>query len=316
MGKRKKINVIIDTDPGVDDVAAISLSLYDDIMDIKMISTVNGNLDLETVTRNMMHVLELFNRTDIPVYKGAAKAMCRVSPDARFIHKLEGMGGYLPPKTVTTQPQEGDAVEKMYETIVAHKNDISIIAVGPLTNIGLLISRHPDVVGMINHIYTEGCSPYGWKRPGKWSTYISFNASSDPEALKIVVESGIPVTMVESMIGREVTNFTEEEVNHIGKINDVGRFLAEMYSNYWEFGYADRRIATNDTCACMSLRFPELFKTKKASFNVNTTDAPGKTVIELNKNGNVNFITKVNKKKLHKRFFEAIKKLDFIKIYK
>ena len=113
----KKVNCIIDTDPGVDDCVAIALSLFDEYMDIKLITTVNGNLDLETVTRNMMHLLEKFKRTDIPVAKGADKALCRVSPNASYIHQKTGMGGYNPPEKVKTKPIETHAIEAMYETI-------------------------------------------------------------------------------------------------------------------------------------------------------------------------------------------------------
>ncbi|MBE7076471.1 MAG: hypothetical protein E7374_01090 [Clostridiales bacterium] len=314
--KLKKINCIIDSDPGVDDTAAITLSLYDDVMDIKLISTVSGNLDIDAVTRNMAHVLKMFKRTDIPFVKGSARPMIREPKDAKFIHQNEGMGNYIPPKKVSYKPMDKDAIEAMYETICANKNDISIVVLGPMTNVGYLIQRHPDVTGMIDRIYTEGCAPYGWKHEGKWSNYISFNASSDPEALKIVLESGIPITYIRSRIGREITNWNEEEVLSMKDINDVGRFIYEMYSGYWEPGYDDRRIATNDTCAVLALRFPELFKTKKVKLTVNTDDMPGRTDVVFDKKGNVDFVVKVNAKKVHKYFFNAIKKLDFIKIYK
>ena len=151
----KKINCIIDTDPGVDDCVAIALSLFDEMMDIKLITTVNGNLDLEIVTRNMMHLLEKFKRTDIPVAKGATKALCRVSPNASFIHQKTGMGGYNPPETVKTKPIEKDAIEAMYETIKEHKNDIVLISLGPHTNLGTLIKTHPDVKDMVSHIIVK-----------------------------------------------------------------------------------------------------------------------------------------------------------------
>lgn len=312
----KKINCIIDTDPGVDDAAAIALSLYDEVMDIKLITTVSGNRDIETVTRNTLHILEKFNREDIPVAVGANKAMERISPDASDVHRHEGLGGYIPPEEVNKKPIQLDAVEAMYETIKKYKNDISIIALGPHTNLGLLIKKHPDVVGMITHIYGEGCAIYGDKKQGeRWMNYISFNASSDPEALKIVVESGIPVTMVPSKMGREGTNLTERETLKIRDLNDVGRFLFEMYSGYWEHGYTDRRIATNDTCAVLCLRFPHIFKLKKTNFIVNTTDKPGKTEIIYNKKGNINFVYKANKKKFYEYFYNAVKKLDSFKFY-
>jgi len=312
MKKLNKINCIIDTDPGVDDTAAIALSLYDEVMDIKLITTVAGNLDLDTVTRNTLHILEKFKRTDIPVAVGAHKAMERVSPDAVHVHKSEGMGNYVPPKTVKTKPIEKDAVEAMYQTIVEHAGNIVILALGPHTNVGTLIKQHPDVVKMVSHIYCEGCAPYGLNG----ETHISFNVSTDPEAFKIVIESGIPITIIPSKMGRELSNLNEEQVMEIREINDTGRFLAEMYNGYWERGYTDRRIALNDTCAVMIFRFPHIFKTKNTFFDVSLGEQPGKTVITFHRKGNINYAIKVNKKKLHKLFYNAVKKMDDFKFYK
>ena len=315
MKEFEKVNCIIDTDPGVDDTAAIALSLYDDFMDIKLITTVCGNLDIDTVTRNALHVLEKFERTDIPLAKGSPKAMERISPDAKFIHQNEGMGNYIPPKTTKLKPIKKDAIEAMYETIVANKGNINIIALGPHTNLGHLITKHPDVVGMVNHIYCEGCSPYGWKSEGKWINYVSFNVSSDPEAFQIVMNSGIPITIVPSRMGRELANFNEKEVYALKEINDVGHFLFDMYSGYWEHNYPDKRIATNDTCAVLAMRFPKLFKTMKVNFLVNTTDMPGKTIITPVKDSHINFIYKVNRRKMHKFYRNAVKHLDAFKFY-
>lgn len=312
----KKINCIIDCDPGVDDVVAIALSLYDSVMDIKLITTVNGNLDLKTVTRNALHILEKFNRTDIPLAMGAEKPMGQSMPNASFIHQVNGMGGYTPPETVNTKPIEKSAVEAMYEVIKEHPNDIYIISLGPHTNVGTLIKTHPDVVPLINRIYCEGCSAFGTKMEKNWKNYISFNASFDAEALKIVMESGIPITIVPSRMGRELANFNEKEVFEIREINDVGRFLFEMYNQYWEHNYEDRRIATNDTCAVLNLREPSLFKTKKAKVTVNTNDMYGRTDFEFTKKGHIDYVYKVNKKKMHQCFFRAIKKLDNFKFYK
>ena len=310
----RKINCIIDTDPGVDDSAAIVLSFIDDLMDIKLITTVSGNLDIDAVTRNALHLVEKFGQ-NIPVAKGSEKPLVRNAKDAKFIHQHEGMGGYIPPKEVGIKPIDEDAIDAMYEVIKKYKNDICLIALGPHTNLGRLIMKYPDVIGMINHIYSEGCSPYGWKTEGRWKDYVSFNASSDPEALKIVVESGIPMTMVPSRMGRELANFMEKDIIKMRDINDVGRFLAEMYFGYWEYGYTDRRIATNDTCACLSMRFPELFKTKKVAFKVNVDDLPGRTDITPDKHGHINLVYKVNRKKLKKLYFKAVDKMNNFKLY-
>lgn len=316
MKEVKKIKCIIDCDPGVDDAVAISLSLYDSVMDIKLITTVNGNLDLKTVTRNALHILEKFERTDIPLAMGAEKPMGRSMPNASFIHQKNGMGGYNPPETVKLKPIETPAVEAMYEIIKQNPKDISVISLGPHTNVGTLIKTHPDVVGMINRIYCEGCSAYGNKIEKNWANYISFNASFDAEALKIVVESGIPITIIPSRMGRELANFNEKEVFGIRELNDVGKFFFEMYNQYWEHNYKDRRIATNDTCAVLALREPKLFKSKKAIIKVDTDEMYGKTQFVFTKNGHIDYVYKLNKKKMHECFFKAIKKLDRFKFYK
>ena len=312
--ENEKIAIIIDCDPGVDDTAAIALSLYDDFFDLKLITTVSGNKDINIVTRNILHVLELFNRTDIPVAKGSGRALYRISPDASYIHQNTGMGGYNPPKTVKTQPIKKHAVEAMYEVIKQNAGNICIIALGPQTNIAKLILKHPDVKSMVNHIYTEGSASYQTTSNPRWTEHKSFNARTDPEAVDIVINSGIPITYVPSEMGREGANFSEEEINYIKSINDVGRFLWKMYSGYWEPGYPDKRIATNDTCAVLAMRFPSLFKTELASFSINTTDKPGKTIITKNPKGNVNFAIAVDKQRLHEFYFNAVKKLNRIKI--
>lgn len=315
MEENKKTKCIIDCDPGVDDTAAIALSLYDSVMNIRLITTVNGNLDIETVTRNVLHILEKFKRTDIPVAKGADKPLGKSMPNAAFIHQKNGLGGYIPPETVKTKPIEKSAVEAMYELIKENPNEIVILSLGPHTNVGTLIKEHPEVVGLIKHIYCEGCSAFGNKIEKSWKNYISFNASTDAEALKIVMESGVPITIIPSRMGRDLANFNEKEVFEIRDLNDVGRFLFEMYNQYWEHNYKDRRIATNDTCAVLAFREPSLFKTKKAIVKVDTLDMYGKTEFIFSKKGRVNYAYKVNKKKMHKCFFRAIKKLDNFKFY-
>ncbi len=309
--KNKHLNCIIDTDPGVDDSAALSLSLYDDVMDIKLVTTMTGNCDIDTVTRNALHILEKFGRSDIPLAKGFPTAMKRVSADARFIHQNEGMGNYIPPKTTKKQPIELDAVEAMYETIKKYPNDISIIELGPHTNIGHLLERHPDAASMINRIYCEGCAPYGYKG----ETHISFNVSSDPEAFKLVLESGIPITIIPSKMGRQMTHFTESDVFKIRDTNDTGRFLFEAYNGYWEPNCPDRRIATNDTCAVLIARFPEIFKTKKVFMTVDIDETPGKTFVEFNRHGNIDYAYGVNRKKFQKCFFRALDKYNRFRFY-
>ena len=134
--------------------------------------------------------------------------------------------------------------------------------------------------------------------------------------MKIVFESGIPITIIPSRMGRELANFTEEEVMEIKDINKVGYFFFQMYAGYWEHNYPDRRIATNDTCAVLALREPSLFKTKKCFVEIDTEEMPGKTTMTFNRKGNVEYVYKVDRKRMHECFYRAIKKLDSLKLKK
>ena len=306
----KKYKVIIDTDPGVDDIACLVFALTDKKLDIKLITTVSGNVKVETSTRNILHLLDMFN-IDIPVAKGEKKAMFRVSPTAEDVHSIEGMGGWIPSKTTEHKIIKEEAIEAMYRVLNEGDGDIIPLIFGPHTNIGTLIYRHPDIVKKIPKIIFMGGSPFGV--PG-FPDHISFNISSDPEAFKIVLESGLPLVMVPSDMGRRKAYLTEEMVYQIKETNDVGKFLLLMYDKYWERGYPDKRIATNDTCAYMQLVYPRLFKTVKTTVEVDIEETPGKTFVKRDKKGNVDLVVAVKRKKFLKLYMKKLKKLSYIKI--
>lgn len=310
--KNKKVKVIIDTDPGVDDSACLVYALFDKRIDIKLITTVVGNVKVKTGTRNMLHLLDKFN-VDIPVAQGAEHAMERNSPTAEHVHKKEGMGGYVPPKETDHKIIEDDAVEAMYKVLKEGDGDIIPMVLGPHTNIGLLFSKHPDIIEKIPQIVFMGGSPYGI--PG-FPDHISFNISSDPEAFKIVLDSKLPLVMVPSNIGRRKAHLTEEYCYAMRDRNAVGAFLFEMYDQYWEKGFPDKRVATNDTCAYMYLAHPNLFKVKKADIVVDVKETPGKTLAHFNKKGQVTVVCDVKRKKFLKVIDKKLAEFDNFKFTK
>ena len=91
--------------------------------------------------------------------------------------------------------------------------------------------------------------------------------------------------------------------------------IYEMYNGYWEHNYPDRRIATNDSLATLIFRFPKIFKSKKCFISVDTDEILGRTFIEFNKRGNINYVYKVNRKKMHKAYFDAVRKMSRFKFY-
>ncbi len=308
----KKIKVIIDTDPGVDDSACLIYALFDENIDIKLITSVTGNVKIETGTRNVLHILDLFGK-DYPVAKGSDHAMYRISPTAEHIHQKEGMGGYNPPRIVNHNLLDEDAADAMYRVLNEGDGDIIPILLGPHTNMGTLLVRHPEIVKKIPRIIFMGGAPFGMD--GK-PNYISFNASSDPEALKLTLDTKLPLAMVPSNIGRNKAYLTEEYVYKMKDANETGRLFFEMYSKYWEPGYPDKRIATNDSCALFYLIYPELFKTEKVDISVDVKDYPGKTIATPNPDGQVDLVIDVDREKFLKLLDEKLEKFNEIKLNK
>lgn len=306
----KKYKVIIDTDPGVDDAACLIYAFFDENIEIKLFTTVVGNTSLDKTTRNLLHLMDLFN-VDVPVARGAVKAMKRESINAEFIHQKEGLGGYIPSEKTKRPLMDIDAVEAMYQVLKNGDSDIIPIVLGPQTNIGLLLTKHPDVIEKIPKIIFMGGSPYG--NPD-YPDHISFNISSDPEAFKIVLDSKIPLVMVPSDVGRRKAHLSEEFVNDLAEINDAGKLLAKMYSKYWEPDYPDKRVATNDTLALFALVYPKMFTFERVSVSVDLECLPGKTIIDFDGKGNVLFIKDVDREAFLNLLVSDIKKLNDIKI--
>ncbi|MBQ7923704.1 MAG: nucleoside hydrolase [Clostridia bacterium] len=308
--ERKKYKLIIDTDPGVDDGVCLIYALTDENAETLLITTVVGNIHIDIATRNTLHILDILDK-DIPVAKGQGVAMHRISDTAEFIHQKEGLGGYIPPKTTKRQIIETDAVEAMYNVLKNGDGDIIPLVLGPHTNIGVLFERHPDIIAKIPKIVFMGGSPYGLEG---YPDHVSFNISCDPEAFQIVLDSGIPLVMLPSDVGRRKAHLDEAYVNELKNVNDLGKLMYLMYGLYWEPGYPDKRVATNDTCAYFALVYPELFQTKKCKVTVDVQDVPGKTFVEFCDDGNVELVTEVDRKNFIKLLNTHLQKLNHIKI--
>jgi inosine-uridine nucleoside N-ribohydrolase len=189
--------IILDTDPGVDDAIAIFLALRSQELQVEAITAVSGNVPLALTLPNALRLVEITGRTDIPVASGAATPLVRRLVTAKYAHGNNGLGGVEFPES-RLKPVSETAVELMCRMIHENPGEISIVAVGPLTNVATALISDPSLGPKIQSIVVMGGSLTG----GNITPAAEFNFYVDPEAARIVFDSGVPLTMV----GLNVTN--------------------------------------------------------------------------------------------------------------
>ena len=199
-------NVIIDTDPGVDDLLAILLALKSPELQVDALTVVGGNCSLADATRNALRVLEIAKRPDIPVYKGAARPLRGRYVYARYFHGPRGLTGRLPEPRIAAA--DGlNAVDAIASRIESADTPITLIALGPLTNVARLIERRPDAAERLSTVLVMGGAV---DVPGNVTPFAEFNTYSDPEAAQVVFQSGVDVRL----IGLDVCNPVYLERGH------------------------------------------------------------------------------------------------------
>ncbi|RRQ95217.1 ribonucleoside hydrolase RihC, partial [Enterococcus faecalis] len=151
------IPIIIDTDPGIDDATAISIALSHPQFDVKMISTVNGNVGIEKTTANALKLKRFFN-SSVPVHRGASQPLINDIFEATSIHGESGMDGYEFQQINQDDLTSIHAVEAMRNLLVNTQEPLTLIAIGPLTNIAMLLTSYPEVQPFIKEIVLMGGS--------------------------------------------------------------------------------------------------------------------------------------------------------------
>jgi len=184
------IPVIIDCDTGVDDALALLFAVRHPGIDLRAVTCVAGNTDVDGVVRNTLTVLEQAGAGDIPVARGAARPLIEPVRTAQHVHGLDGMGDLGLPAP-TRVPVDVDAVTLLRREILASPTPVTLIPTAPLTNIALLLRTHPDVVRNIERIVFMG----GAVATGNATPVAEFNVWHDPEAAAVLLTAGVPITM-------------------------------------------------------------------------------------------------------------------------
>ncbi len=261
--------VIIDTDPGVDDALALLLAMRSPELRIEAITAVAGNVPLELTLPNALRMVEIAGRTDIPVAAGAKAPLLRRLVTAAYAHGENGLGGAVFPEP-RTHPVKEPASEVIRQIARKFPGEVTLLTIGPLTNIATALKMDPEVAGMIRALVMMGGSLSG----GNITPAAEFNIYVDPEAARIVFQSGIPITMVGLDVTRK-TSLTEEHLLQLqAGQNPISQAAATIARNAIEHN-RERGFEVgpnmHDSLAIAGFLQPSLMKLKEYYVDVETT---------------------------------------------
>ncbi|EOH82532.1 nucleoside hydrolase [Enterococcus raffinosus] len=305
-------NLLIDCDPGHDDALAIMTTLANpEAFNVLGITTIGGNQTLKKVTKNAKNILH-FLEVEIPLASGQAGPLVKPLQTAPEAHGASGMDGpYFDGADYPLCTTNG--VRFLAEKILASEEPVTLVALGPLTNIALLIKNYPEVLPQIEEISLMG----GGINHGNQTPLAEFNIYVDPDAAEIVFQSGIPIIMS----GLDVTEKAEITVDEIAQLKNQGKvshLAYELLSFYnqsgRQFGFVNSPI--HDLCAVVYLLKPEIFAGNYVDIHVITDDSParGLTYGDFRKMApdvkNTFVLQEVNRKKFVDVLTEALTRLD------
>lgn len=299
--------LIISIDPGIDDVAAMTISLFADELDVRMIVPTWGNVPLEYTTQNTLD-LEKFLHTKVPVVIGANQPLVAPMISAASVHGKTGIAGFEFEKANTDLVKPGLAATLMAEEIKKSPEKVTLMGIGPLTDYALLFKQYPEVKENVEQVVIMG----GNIGRGNHSPLAEYNIAGDPEAAQVVFHSGLPVKVAPLEIGNKA-HLTPEQMDKVKECGEVGNMLYSMFSNIHEPD-GDPRIKIYDPTAVGILLHPEMFTMRKANVEIELRGqyTYGASVINFMDQEHVNaeIATDVDLDKFAKWFIDSIKKAD------
>ena len=220
--------LILDTDPGLDDALALFLALASQEVQLEAITTVSGTVHVDLTTRNALALLELAGRTDIPVARGCDRPLSRQPVFADYVHGQNGLGGVVLPEP-QVHPVSQHAVDLIIERVMAAPRVITLVPVGPLTNIALALRKEPRIAEHVREVVIMGGA---LRVPGNVTPEAEFNIYADPHAAHIVFHAGWPIRLV----SLDVTNKTLLQLEQVRALasngSPVTRLIQQMVDNF------------------------------------------------------------------------------------
>lgn len=273
--------ILLDCDPGHDDAVAILLALGSPEVDLLGVTTCFGNCSVDDATRNALSVLTLAGRTDVPVARGAAGPLAGEAHLGNYVHGTSGLDG-PPMPDPAADPVAETAHEFLRRMITDAAEPLTLVVTGPMTNLGRLLSEEPDLVSRLRELVFMG----GSTDRGNHTPSAEFNTFADPEALDVVLRSGVPVRMVGLNLTHQALA-TPEVVERMSTLpHIVGStcaawmgFFGDSYHRVWEFDAPP----VHDPCTIAALVDPAVVQWRESfvAVELDGTWTRGETVVDL-----------------------------------
>ena len=285
----EKIKMILDCDTGHDDAIALMVAARHPAIELLGVTVVAGNQTLDKTLPNTLKVCQAVG-IDCPVYGGMSLPLVRDQITAGDVHGESGLDGpVFPPLTRTAEPEH--AVQYLIRTLMASDGDITLVPVGPLTNIAAAMRLEPAILPKIRQIVLMG-GAYGL---GNTTPAAEFNLYADPEAAHIVFSSGVPLVMM----GLDLTNQTVCTMDIIERMEALGNRAGKLFGEIMRFTFKTQQEVNglaagpvHDVTCVALLAAPELFTLKPAQVEIDLSHGPcyGRTVCDfvLRHGGKVN----------------------------
>jgi purine nucleosidase len=249
--------LIVDCDPGIDDALALLYLAGRPDVTIEAVGAVHGNVAVGTAARNALRILEVAGRPEVPVAVGAARPMAQGLSTAEFVHGEDGLGnsGQPEPRSrVTAEP----AAQQLVRLARTYPGELSLLAIGPLTNVGLALLLEPELPNLLRQVVVMGGAV---TVPGNVSALAEANVANDPEAAQLVVSAGWPLRLV----GLDVTHKTLLRRHQLGRLErgdtEIAHFawaVLQFYLDVYERRVGERACPVHDGLAALLLLEPHL----------------------------------------------------------
>lgn len=300
-------HILLDTDPGIDDALAILLALASPEIFLEGLSIVHGNCSLEQATTNALSILELANATHIPVAVGCELPLVQPSLLAPETHGNTGLG-YANLPSPRTKPQVQHGCDFLIERIMSAPGEVTLVAIGPLTNVALAIRQEPLIAKSLKELIIMGGAI---RYEGNTTALAEFNTYADPHAAHIVYHAGIPTTLVPLDVTYQCV-LTQGDVDRLLRLDSpLTHFIADATRFYMEFHDEYQGVqgcVINDPLALALTFAPELCDYRELPVDVDISGGVslGKTIGDF-----YNY----NKKPANMKVALGVRPRDFIELF-